>query len=127
MVGGRDNQERQQDSGGLDQWQGQLRERWGLTAHLRRREDDWAAHIFRENIKKLMPGLKKELEALGRGMKGQDGPGLVWSDTTGNCGLSDGSASMCANIFTQGLGWHTVHQKCREGIVYMLDCPNVQR
>ena len=48
-----------------------------------------------------------------------DGTDFVWSDATGICGLWDGScqkkrcgAGMEVKIFTQALGWHTVHKQC---------------
>ena len=52
-------------------------------------------------------------------MEWEDGTDFKWSDVTGICGFLAGScravgcgAGTWVKIFTQALGWHTVHKKC---------------
>ena len=80
------------------------------------REDDWAAHIFREHNKEADAWSEKERRV--RGKSGRLGEEVTWSDVTGIGGFWDGScrttgcgAGMWISVFTPALGWLTVHQK----------------
>ena len=89
----------------------------GAAVNLRRREDDWVVHIFREHHKEARAWAEKGASGL-REEREDDGD-FAWSDVSGICGFWDGScrvigcgADMWVHVPTHALAWHAVHEKC---------------